>query len=248
MLFQFVLLLCTLTWCFAWQDADIYAAVEENDLMKLSLMLSKKGLNVDYAYPRSSWTALILAASKNYKEIVTVLLHRGANPNKAEKDGWSPLLFACAYGHKEVANILVAAGADILQANNNGLFPLASAQDGRQKEILDMLQAALEGRKPKMPPFIQHHLAAKEEKPAAPAKKAEPAPVNKEPAVKKETAGGPTKDLNTIMRAIKEHKDVPALLNMMQEDWVKPLLNKQDASVGMIFILNIFSELVCVYV
>ena len=67
--------------------------------------LLDKGARVD-AQDKDGKTALILAATKGYRDMVELLLKRGANPTLSDTGGRTALYWALANGHKEIAEIL----------------------------------------------------------------------------------------------------------------------------------------------
>lgn len=70
------------------------------------------------------------------------LLHAGASPNGASRDGSSPLYFAIDNSNRPLARILLSAGADPLAKNNEGISPMLRAMDMRDNHaILDMLES-----------------------------------------------------------------------------------------------------------
>jgi len=56
-------------------------------------------------------TPLIVAAMAGHGEVVRVLLHAGANPDRRMKDGSSALTAACYEGHADMVDVLLDAGA-----------------------------------------------------------------------------------------------------------------------------------------
>ena len=57
-------------------------------------------------------TPLCLAAQGGHKEVVQILLDRGAEYNKTDTDGYTPLHIAVRFGHKDVLKMLLEKGAD----------------------------------------------------------------------------------------------------------------------------------------
>ena len=72
-------------------------------------------------------TPLIKAAWRNRKDIVKLLLDRGADPNMGDANGTTPLILAHNKGHPAVIELLLGAGADINKANNMGSTVLHEA-------------------------------------------------------------------------------------------------------------------------
>lgn len=58
-------------------------------------------------------TALHVAVCNGEREMVKVLLERGANPNVRDADGWTTLWAAARFGYAEIAKLLIGCKADI---------------------------------------------------------------------------------------------------------------------------------------
>ncbi|MCD6046080.1 MAG: tankyrase-2-like isoform, partial [Gammaproteobacteria bacterium] len=73
------------------------------------------------------------------KEIVNLLVTKGADVNRADKYGWTPLYFA-AHGDLEIVRLLLANGVDnVSRADNDGITPLHEAVAGGYIEIAKLL-------------------------------------------------------------------------------------------------------------
>ncbi|XP_047069365.1 potassium channel KOR2-like [Lolium rigidum] len=102
-----------ITYLIAKQEADqvigVNNAAYHGDLFRL------KGLIRAGADPSKpdydGRTALHVAASRGYEDIIRVLIQRGANVNSIDKFGNSPLLTAVKCGHDRIISLLVAHGA-----------------------------------------------------------------------------------------------------------------------------------------
>jgi len=86
-------------------------------------VLSQKDVNVRY---KDGKALLHYASVKNYRDIVKLLLEKGADINAADKDGRTPLHEAMSYSSFEVVGLLIEQGANINQENKDGETPLRS--------------------------------------------------------------------------------------------------------------------------
>lgn len=77
----------------------------------------------------------------NRKEIVELLLARGANVNAKNSDGETPLFIAAYKGWKEIAELLLARGADVNIRDGANKTPLYLAAFQGQKEVAALLIA-----------------------------------------------------------------------------------------------------------
>ena len=91
-------------------DAELLRAVDRGDLESAKKWL-KKGANVNAVEKNWGQTPLHKAARKGHKDIVELLIAKGANVNAADKYGETPLFWAARNGHKDVAELLRKHGA-----------------------------------------------------------------------------------------------------------------------------------------
>ena len=98
-----------------------------NDLDVINLINEEGTANID-ARDMDGNTPLHIAARCNRKNIVQVLIHKGANVNAKNKRGNTPLHWAAVTAALETARILIDAGADPRITNKNGLTPADRAQ------------------------------------------------------------------------------------------------------------------------
>ena len=102
-------------------------------------------------------TPLQEAARYGHKEVVKLLLDRGAECNKASKKygltplymavqgdhfnyGWTPVHWAARKGHKDVVQLLLTKGADWNIMTVDGHTPLTLALQNGHTELVDILQ------------------------------------------------------------------------------------------------------------
>jgi ankyrin repeat protein len=104
------------------------------DLAKLAI-LAKADVNAKGCTGRS---VLEMAAANGYKDIVELLISKGANVNSEnEKD--PPLSSAAKGGYKDIVDILLKTGADANAVNEYGHTPLMAAAMNNDIEIMDKL-------------------------------------------------------------------------------------------------------------
>jgi hypothetical protein len=77
-------------------------------------------------------TLLHFAARSGEADIVTALLHAGANVDAQDFLGITPLMLAASYGHSDVVDLLLRAGADAEKRDRNGESALHYAAFGTQ--------------------------------------------------------------------------------------------------------------------
>jgi ankyrin repeat protein len=86
-------------------------------------------------------TALILAISEEYLEIVKILIESGADPNLRDEDSSdSPLIYAVRKQNTEIVDLLVKSGANINYQNTNGDTAISIAQSISNTKIIKILQ------------------------------------------------------------------------------------------------------------
>lgn len=93
------------------------------------------------------WSFLHVAAVNGYKDLVELLLARGADINGGRDDG-TPLYWAVAGGQPAVALYLIEKGADINRAKSGGWTPLdvAESQLDPQDPVARAVMSALTSR------------------------------------------------------------------------------------------------------
>ncbi len=99
---------------------QLHLAVDNNDLKAVYKLLAK-GVQID-ARDRKGYTPLYRAVRKGYKNMVVLLLAKGADLNDRGKNdpGRSPLDTAAYYGHKNLMLFLLKKGAKVYTGNKKG--------------------------------------------------------------------------------------------------------------------------------
>ena len=89
-------------------------------------------------------TALAIASRKGHKEIVELLLKKGAEPNIRDKYGTTPLHYAALYGRMAIVETLLHSGADVdadVTAVIDKCTPYDLAKLMHHQAIMDLLEA-----------------------------------------------------------------------------------------------------------
>lgn len=104
------------------QKTQLDTIVDDPAAMK-EYVISQKDVNVRYTRGN---TLLHYAANRGYRDIVELLLKKGAGINAQDNDNRTPLHEAMAYRRYDVARYLVDHGADTSLKNKDGETPLIS--------------------------------------------------------------------------------------------------------------------------
>lgn len=105
-------------------SADVVSATESAAEVKMTEALSDaKTFNVNQRNGQGQ-TPLHLAVKKGKKDIVDVLLQKGADVNAADTEGKTPLHYAVFYGHYEIAKQLLQHHANPSLTDKAGETPL----------------------------------------------------------------------------------------------------------------------------
>ncbi|GJN02817.1 hypothetical protein PR202_ga20203 [Eleusine coracana subsp. coracana] len=129
-----------ITYLIARQEAELVLGVKNaayhGDLFRLKGLISA---GADPSKPDyDGRTALHVAASRGFEDIVRFLIQRGANVNSIDKFGNSPLLQAIKSGHDRITSHLVVHGA-VLNLEEPGSYLCRIVTDGK----IDLLKRLL---------------------------------------------------------------------------------------------------------
>ena len=109
------------------KDSQLRSAIKEGSIENVKKAIAN-GANVN-AMAFRSYGALVRApldqaAGGGRKDIVQLLIAKGANVNTKTDEGSTPLHSAAANEHENIAELLIAKGADVNAKKKNGLTPL----------------------------------------------------------------------------------------------------------------------------
>ncbi len=116
-------------------SVDIHEAARTGNIEAVKQHLDAE-TDVDVRSFIAKETPLHEAAASGHKEIVELLIAKGADVNATplhKELNSTPLDYAASSGHKEIAELLIAAGADVNANNLNGWTPLDYAASNGHK-------------------------------------------------------------------------------------------------------------------
>jgi len=100
--------------------------------------LIEGGADVNRRTPYGT-TPLDRAVGAGFKDIVGLLIAKGANVNTKDNWDWTPL-HSAVYGHKDIVELLIAKGADVNARDAEGRTPLSYAGEEGHTEIVELLR------------------------------------------------------------------------------------------------------------
>ncbi len=117
---------------------DLLHAAYYGHIKKVQSLLDR-GVDVNFQNEGDGASALQVASQRGRKEIVTLLLNRGANVNLQSKEGDTALLAASFNGYQDIVQILVLAGAEVNYKNPADETALSLAREERRTEVIQLL-------------------------------------------------------------------------------------------------------------
>ena len=84
-------------------------------------------------------TPLDRAVAAGFKDIVELLIAKGADVNAKDNWNWTPL-HSAVYGHRDIVELLITEGANVNASDGAGRTPLWYAKDEGNAEIVELLR------------------------------------------------------------------------------------------------------------
>lgn len=107
--------------------------VYKNDLEAFKAELENVDINIQNKY---GWTLLHISIRRDRREMVELLLEKGADINKIDGVGWTPLMEAVVDDMPFLVGYLVEKGADTSIANDRGATaPMLVQKFGRESMV-----------------------------------------------------------------------------------------------------------------
>ena len=122
------------------QAGPLNQAVLGGNIDVIDLLLDR-GANVNMRAGLNEYTPLVTAANQagDRWRVVEFLLTRGANPNRAARNGLTPLYVAAQHGNLTTMRTLISHGADVNSKTTRGNTPLINAADEGQCSAVKLL-------------------------------------------------------------------------------------------------------------
>src|SRR6056300_1340121 len=122
-------------------NMSLVNAVKNGNVNTVKKLLNN-GANVNQADNENGIAPLLIASYRGHTEVVKLLLAKGADANKADKNGRTPLWNASDRGHVKVVKVLLGArGIDVNKVDNYGQTPLIIASYEGHMDIVKLLLA-----------------------------------------------------------------------------------------------------------
>lgn len=118
----------------------IEKAVREGDCAVIQQLLAKEPSLVKVK-DSAGYTPLHWAAIDGRKDVVALLVAKGADVNARNPQGATPLHMACGSGRKEAAAELLKNGADMHSRDSSDSTPMARAEAGGHKDVVVLLRS-----------------------------------------------------------------------------------------------------------
>jgi len=136
MLYFFVIIFSSIGYA---AGEPLHEAAKKGDMDQINRSIEKG--DTEDVKDENNNTPLYIAVGQGHKEVVELLILKGANVNAVCWRGYTPLHWAVAAlgGERELAELLIAKGANIDAVDRKGKTPLSHAAYSGYKELAELL-------------------------------------------------------------------------------------------------------------
>ncbi|XP_067653280.1 cyclin-dependent kinase 4 inhibitor C-like [Haliotis asinina] len=117
---------------------DLFYASRSGDLERVRRILAGGHVNINYRM--YSWTSVMKAIVSGHRDVVELLVGRGADVSLVDRRGNNVLHLACENGHLETVKLILSLGVlDVNARNNAGKTAADLARYMGRQRVLDLL-------------------------------------------------------------------------------------------------------------
>ena len=120
-------------------EEKLWSAAQDGNVEKITRLLSIGLLDVNSIPKYLYTTPLMIAALKGHKDVVNLLLNKGAEIDKGDDYDRTSLHVAATWGNLHVVELLLEGGAQHNSRTRDGLTPLHWAAEGGHKDVVEVL-------------------------------------------------------------------------------------------------------------
>lgn len=117
---------------------DFYEAIRASDIERVKKVLADEELDVN-ARDREGWTPLHIAVHDGNRDMIQLLIARGADVNVRDRSGRTPLYQITFWNDVKAADLLLSKGADVNAKDNNGSMALHNAVKEGYRDVARLL-------------------------------------------------------------------------------------------------------------
>ncbi|MDA0938967.1 MAG: ankyrin repeat domain-containing protein [Proteobacteria bacterium] len=122
------------------QDYIIYTVQKNYNIALYQILQHKNIKNTDLDKTDTNGkTALMFAASEGHKDIVELLIKKGANLNEQDNYGKTALMKAASEGHEDIVDLLIKGDAALDEKDNYGRTALMDAASKGHEDTVELL-------------------------------------------------------------------------------------------------------------
>jgi ankyrin repeat protein len=123
-------------------DNELIVAIKSRNLAEVKNLI-QRGVDFDTLHfnigEYHNYTVLTWAAAHGHKEIIELLLEKGANVNQAGRDGKTAFMLAILFSKIQIIELLLEKGANVNQADQDGKTALMRAILFGKIQIIELL-------------------------------------------------------------------------------------------------------------